>query len=146
MGIRINCPHCGSVSVKKSRAVYEQGTSNTRSVSYTGWFSNRGSGGSRRHGKSTRQSVAASRNAPAAGKLEGITFIASLFLFTWLALFIPETTLLISLIAGFILALLLTALVAHLNRHNRRRAMENYERQWYCSKCGDTFLRESAVV
>lgn len=68
------------------------------------------------------------------GKLEGITFIASFFLFTWMALFIPETTLLIPVITGFILALLLTVLVAHLNRHNRRRAMENYERQWYCSK------------
>ena len=143
MEIRIKCPHCGSGSVKKSRAVYEQGTSKTRSVSHTGWISNRGSGGSRRQGKSTRQSVAASRNAPTGGGLEGMAFIGSFFLFTWLALYIPATTLMISLIMGFVLSLFFTALVAHLNRHNRRRAREDYERQWYCSKCGDTFLRGS---
>lgn len=146
MELRINCPHCGSGKVKKSRAVYEQGTSKTRSVSHTGWISSRGSGGSRRKGKSLRQSVAASRNAPAGGGLEGTAFIGSFFLFTWLALYLPGTTLLTSLIMGFIVALLFTALVAHLNRHNRRRTRENYEKQWYCSKCGDTFLREGAAV
>ena len=142
MEIRIKCPHCGSGSVKSSRAVYEQGTSKTRSVSHTGWISNRGSGGSRRQGKSTRQSVAASRNAPAGRKLEGFVFIGAFILFTWLALCVQGTTLQSSLGAGAILAILVTALVAYLNRHNRRRALENYERQWYCSKCGDTFLRD----
>ncbi|WP_152650904.1 hypothetical protein [Pantoea anthophila] len=145
MEIRIKCPHCGSGSVKSSRAVYEQGTSNTRSVSHTGWISNRGSGGSRRQGKSTRQSVAASRNAPAGGRLEGLTFVASFLLSAWLILDIPATTVLGSVIAGAVIAFLITALVAHLNRHNRRRARENYNRQWYCSKCGDTFLRDNGV-
>ncbi|AIX52384.1 hypothetical protein HWI77_19260 (plasmid) [Acinetobacter venetianus] len=142
MEIRIKCPHCGSGSVKKSRAVYEQGTSKTRSVSHTGWISNRGSGGSRRQGKSTRQSVAASRNAPAGRKLEGIVFTGAFFLFTWLALCVQGTTLQSSLAAGAALSIVVTVLVAYLNRHNRRRALEDYERQWYCSKCGDTFLRD----
>lgn len=141
MEIRIKCPHCGSGSVKKSRVVYEQGTSNTRSVSHTNWISNRGSGGSRRQGKSTRQLVAASRNAPAGRKPEGFIFIGAFILFTWLALCVQGTTLQSSLGAGAILAILVTGLVAYLNRHNRRRALKNYERQWYCSKCGDTFIR-----
>jgi len=145
MESRIKCPHCGSGSVKSSRAVYEQGTSNTRSVSHTGWISNRGSGGSRRQGRSTRQSVAASRNAPAGGKLEVFTFVASFLLSTWLILDIPATTVTGATIAGVLVALLLTALVARINRHNRRRARENYDRQWYCSKCGDTFLRENCA-
>lgn len=145
MEIRIKCPHCGSASVKSSRAIYEQGTSNTRSVSHTGWISNRGSGGSRRQGRSTRQSVAASRNAPAGGKLEVFTFFASLLLSTWLILDIPATTVTGAAIAGVIVALLITGLVAHLNRHNRRRARESYNRQWYCSKCGDTFLRDNVA-
>lgn len=141
MEIRIKCPHCRSGSVKKSRAVYEQGTSNTRSVSHTGWISNRGSGGSRRQGKSTRQSVAASRNAPAGRKLEGLVFTGAFILFTWLALCMQGTTLQSSLGAGAVLAILVTGLVAYLNRHNRHRARVNYEKQWYCSKCGDTFIR-----
>ncbi|WP_190273377.1 hypothetical protein [Pantoea sp. aB] len=145
MEIRIKCPHCGSGSVKSSRAVYEQGTSNTRNVSHTGWISNRGSGGSRRQGKSTRQSIAASRNAPVGRKLEVLTFVATFPLSAWLILDIPATTVLGSVIAGAIVALLITALAAHLNRHNRRRARENYNRQWYCSKCGDTFLRDNVA-
>ncbi|MDT0178147.1 hypothetical protein Q9R34_19165 [Enterobacter sp. BRE11] len=141
MEIRIKRPHCGSGSVKKSRAVYEQGTSNTRSVSYTGWLSNRGSGGSRRQGKSTRQSVAASRNAPAGRKLEGLVFAGAFVVFTWLALCLDGTTLQSSLVAGAVLAALAAGLAAWLNRHNRRRALESYDRQWYCSKCGDNFIR-----
>ncbi|MBM0748963.1 hypothetical protein JJB79_16350 [Pantoea eucrina] len=111
-------------------------------MSHTGWISNRGSGGSRRQGKSTRQSVAASRNAPAGRKLEGIVFTGAFFLFTWLALCVQGTTLQSSLAAGAALSIVVTVLVAYLNRHNRRRALEDYERQWYYSKCGDTFLRD----
>ncbi len=143
--MKISCPHCGSGSVKSSRAVYEQGTSNTRSVSHTGWISNRGSGGSRRKGRSTRQSVAASRNAPAGGKLEVLTFVGSFLMSAWLILDVPATTVVGSAIVGLIIALLITALVAHLNRHNRRRVRENYNRQWYCSKCGDTFLHDNVA-
>lgn len=128
--MKISCPHCGSKSVKSSRAVYEQGTSNTRSVSHMGWISNRGSGGSRRQGKSTRQSVAASRNAPAGRKLEVLIFVASFLLSAWLILDIPATTVLGSVIAGAIIALLITALVAHLNR--RYWCGSVFHPQWLC--------------
>jgi len=72
--------------------------------------------------------------------MEVLTFVGSFLLSAWLILNIPATTVTGSAVAGLIIALLITALVAHLNRHNRRRARENYERQWYCSKCGDIFI------
>jgi ribosomal protein S27AE len=145
MEIRINCPNCGSGSVKKSRAVFEQGTSNTRSVSHTGWVSRGGSGSSGSVGRSTRQSGAAARNAPVRSKREAQVFCLT-YAATFLAFFngldvelMPSA--LIALYFGFVSYWI----ARFFNRHYRRRLKEVYEKQWYCSKCGDTFLRDNVA-
>ncbi|WP_125454251.1 hypothetical protein [Franconibacter pulveris] len=124
--------------------MYEQGTSHYSSVSSNTWASNRSIGRSKRRGSGVRQSAVASRNAPRSGGLEAFVFLFSFCLYAYFAFHLQNSlsSALMLLLLAFGLASLTTGLVAHLNRKNRRKAHSDYEKQWYCKKCGEIFLYE----
>jgi len=137
----MHCPNCGSKSVKKSSAVYEQGQSSTSRRSNGIWLSSRGKTGAwTSRGSSTRITKTAERNAPpaAGAQIMGCagTLGFGMALFTGTSLDVGfGPTLFLSLAAG----IGLTIAAGYWTSDLRRVEQETYARQWYCSRCGDFF-------
>ena len=134
----VRCPSCGSGTVKKSSAIYEQGISHTYGRSGGYWVSGRGRIGAW-SGRSTRTRITslAQRNAPPANAAPVGAFML-VFLSCLLLGFIveaPGTLIVIGLFLG-----IAAAIVAHEHTREAFEARErNYAARWYCSRCGSYF-------
>jgi hypothetical protein len=137
----VRCPRCGSGSVKKSSAIYEQGFSRSRGRSRGIWYSRGGPGFWAGRSSSERISGAAARNAPTGFELEAFTFVGVFFA----ALLIGFST--ADGLGSFIMAIPIAFVVAGIaafavgvsQKDQRSAAQACYDRQWYCSKCGHKF-------
>jgi len=150
----MRCPHCGSSSVQKSSAFYEQGVRESVGSS-TGWFlTSRGSvgvGSWKRHSQS--QSLAASRNAPqyVISPKSWLVVLAGFALSFWPISYMWDAFWDLDLggvLLYFILAFLLigAAMIgAIILNTDGREAMKAWESQWYCRKCGGLFFEPAAA-
>lgn len=137
----VRCPRCGSGSVKKSSAIYEQGVSRSQGRSSGLWFSRGGPGVWSGRSSSERISGAAAINAPTGFELEAFTFVG-LFLAALLVGFFTADS-----VGSFVMAIPIAFVVAGIaafvvgvsQKDQRAAAQASYDRQWYCSKCGHKF-------
>lgn len=142
---QMRCTSCGSASVKKSFAVFEQGQSHTTRRSRGVWVSSRGRTGLwSSRGSGARISNVAQRNGPPVGSLSIVVLSA-------MATIIVSSLLFLFIGAGFFLTLFLVFVSTLIvtfeawKRTSQLRAAEDdaYSRQWYCSRCG-TIFRDSS--
>ncbi len=137
----MKCPSCGSASVKKSSAIFEQGQSHTVRRSGGFWTSSSGRVGAwSSQGSSARISGAANRNAPPIGAGAVAVFAALLLMAICVIVGISSG----ASFGGTLVVALCTfvgVLIVGFNLTSEARASErdNYSRQWYCSRCGSIF-------
>ena len=142
----MHCPSCGSTNVKKSAAVYEQGTSHTDHRGGGYWASSRGNVGAwSRRGGSTRSTGSAQRNAP---PLQGwalpVTAAAGLGLVGTIILGVSISMNITTLIVlAPLVSLGAASTLWHLTTDERARADKSYARQWYCLRCGTLFHKSA---
>jgi rubredoxin len=137
----VRCPECGSGSVKKSSAIYEQGISRSQGRSGGFWYSRGGPGVWSGRSSSERISGAAARNAPTGFELEAFTFVGAFAAALLLGFFTADG------IGSFVLAVPIAFVVAGIaafavgvsQKEQRAASQARYDRQWYCSKCGHKF-------
>ena len=137
----VRCPKCGSGSVKKSSAIYEQGVSRSQGRSSGIWLSRRGPGVWIGRSTSERVSGAAARNAPTGFELEAFTFAGVSFVVLLIGLFSAGSigSFIMAVPIAFIIAIVAAVLVGISQKEQRAASQASYDRQWYCSKCGNKF-------
>ncbi len=137
----VRCPKCGSGSAKKSSAIYEQGVSKSQGRNSGIWLSRRGPGVWSGRSTSERVSGAAARNAPTGFELEALTF-AGVFFVTLLIGFFSASgvgSFVMAVPIAFVIAIVAAVLVGISQKEQRAASQASYDRQWYCSKCGNKF-------
>lgn len=141
------CPACGSNATRKSSAVHAHGTSTIerrgRGIALT-------RGGPRiwrSRSTSVRMTSAAARNAPPVPMAEALTFIGTLVVAEWIVLSSADdlSAFLMAIPTAAVVAIIATAIVAYLRQDQRRAAHADYERQWYCLRCGTLFRADPAL-
>ena len=137
----VRCPKCGSGSVKKSSAIYEQGVSRSQGRSSGIWLSRRGPGVWSGRSTSERVSGAAARNAPTGFELEALTFAGIFFVALLIGFFSAGSvgSFVMAVPIAFVLAIVAAVLVGISQKEQRAASRASYDRQWYCSKCGNKF-------
>src|ERR1700720_2673051 len=143
----VNCPACGSTSVKKSSAVYEQGFRKSQSQSTGIGLGSRGRIGvgiATTVGSS--RSLAAEKNAPPTPEAGMAGVVAGFFayLLAVIVLEILGVGFFESLILALLIALAAGIYVGHRSysgdqRRDQARQSE-YWHQWYCLRCGRIFI------
>jgi predicted nucleic-acid-binding Zn-ribbon protein len=159
------CPHCGSTDFKKSSAVYAQGIERSQSKTRAVGISSIGVvgvGTASTEGRSI--SAVASANAPPVAPDAGPGGCAGIVCWTMV---IIGPAFFVLLFAGFGFGLAVVGapvlaiggsiflqrsskdkderIQAAANQRHQQRSDE-YDRQWYCMRCGSTFVTEKAVV
>lgn len=137
----VRCPQCGSGSVKKISAIYEQGISRSQGRSGGVWYSRGGPGVWSGRSSSERISGAAARNAPTGFELEALTFVGVFAAALLVGFFTADS------IGSFVMAVPIAFVVAGIaafavgvsQREQRAASQARYDRRWYCSKCGHKF-------
>ena len=137
----VRCPQCGSGSVKKSSAIYEQGISRSQGRSGGVWYSRGGPGVWSGRSSSERISGAAARNAPTGFELEAFAFVGVFAAALLVGFFAADS------IGSFVMAVPIAFVVAGIaafavsvsQKEQRAASQARYDRQWYCSKCGHKF-------
>lgn len=137
----VKCPKCGSGSVKKSSAIYEQGISKSQGRSTGVWLSKRGLGVWSGHSSSDRISGAAARNAPTGFEIEAFTFVGVFFVTLVIGFFSAGSfgTFVTVVPIAFVVAGIMTIVVGFSQKTQRTASEAQYDRQWYCYKCGHVF-------
>ena len=137
----VRCPKCGSGSVKKSSAIYEQGVSRSQGRNSGVWLSRRGPGVWSGRSTSERVSGAAARNAPTGFELEALTFAGVFFVALLIGFFSAGSigSFVMAVPIAFVLAIIAAVLVGISQKEQRVASQARYDRQWYCSKCGNKF-------
>lgn len=137
----VRCTKCGSGSVKKSSAIFEQGVSTSQGHNSGIWLSRRSAGVWSGRSTSVRVSGAAARNAPTGYELEALTFVGVFFIALLIGLFSAGSigSLVMAVPIGFVLAIIAAVLVGISQEEQRAASQARYDRQWYCSKCGNKF-------
>ena len=140
----VRCPKCGSGSVKKSSAIYEQGISRSQGRNSGIWFSRRGLGVWSGRSTSERVSGAAAQNAPTGFELEGLTFAGVFFVVLMIGFFSAGGigSFIMAVPVAFFIAIFASVLVGISQKEQRAASQASYNRQWYCSKCGNKFELE----
>lgn len=137
----MQCPYCDSTQVRKASAVYEDGTSITKSrtrgaaIGIGGHPASLGVGGfaGRSRGRST---TLAARKADKSriswvGPRSGLgLFLLLCIAFAWLHIYDPFSKALAVTLAIMIGCPLLTAITSARNN-------QGYDRRWYCDTCGE---------
>lgn len=137
----VRCPRCGSGSVKKSSVIYEQGLSRSQRRSGGFWLSRGRAGVWSGRSSGQRISGAAARNSPPGFELETFTFVGVLVA-VMIILFLIADSFVSFVMAGpiaFVVAGIVAILVGTSQTEQRAASQAQYERQWYCSKCGHKF-------
>lgn len=137
----VRCPKCGSGSVKKSSAIYEQGISRSQGRSSGIWFSQRGSGVWTGRSSSERISAVAERNAPFGYELEAFTFGGVFSVTLMIGFFAAKSvsSFIMAMPVAFVLAIVAAIVVGVFQKEQRVASQARYDRLWYCSKCGNQF-------
>lgn len=139
----VNCPECGSKNTQKSSAFYEQNVRTTEGRSSGIFLTSRGTVGiGKSRNQSRASSLAAEVNAPHHG-MKMRSLIASIVGFV--AALVSQAAgggylLFVGLVLmGFLLSIYLAAPTQQDLAEEQR-----WRRQWYCRKCGSTFLKGSS--
>lgn len=137
----VRCPRCGSGSVKKSSAIYEQGVSTSQGRSSGLWFSRGGPGVWSGRSSSERISGAAAINAPTGFELEAFTFVGVFFAALLIGFFTADSvgSFVMAVPIAFVIAGIAALVMGMSQKAQRAASQARYDRQWYCAKCGHKF-------
>lgn len=143
------CTTCGSGNVKKRSAIYEQGISRTSGTSRGVWVSGKGRVGVWKGSNSrVRITGAAAKNQPPSNVAPVFVFMCVLFGAELILLF-SGVGFLGALIIALVAATLAAILTHKASKEHYATEREQYDRSWYCMKCGSVFeveLRERAAL
>lgn len=140
-----SCPECGSANVQKSSAVFEQGTRLNEGRSNGAFITSRGTFGvGASHSKGRSWSLATERNSPPEFGPPFKALVAAfgsgaLVLVLGLAIESP----LLSASSIFVMFGVMIYFAAPSDAETDERQL--WEMQWYCRKCGATFVPEDVA-